>query len=92
MPWWNDNNKVTWGQKIIDTGAPIQIPNGKVAHGCILSIIGEPINEHGPIKGVKLFMPTPLPSSINRAGSIGSGAPIQILIGKATRERLMVTS
>ncbi|KAI5985717.1 P-loop containing nucleoside triphosphate hydrolase protein, partial [Pisolithus albus] len=43
------------GQKVVDTGAPIQVPVGKATLGCIMNVIGEPINEHGPIKGVKLF-------------------------------------
>ncbi|KAI5994417.1 P-loop containing nucleoside triphosphate hydrolase protein [Pisolithus albus] len=42
------------GQKVVDTGAPIQVPVGKATLGCIMNVIGEPINEHGPIKGVKL--------------------------------------
>lgn len=42
------------GQKVVDTGAPIQIPVGKATLGRIMNVIGEPIDERGPIKGVKL--------------------------------------
>jgi F-type H+-transporting ATPase subunit beta len=42
------------GQKVIDTGAPIQIPVGTATLGRIMNVIGEPIDERGPIKGVKL--------------------------------------
>ena len=40
------------GQKVVDTGSPIQIPVGRDTLGRIMNIIGEPINERGPIKGV----------------------------------------
>ncbi|KAI6102103.1 hypothetical protein F5141DRAFT_1241828 [Pisolithus sp. B1] len=46
---------LTRGQKIlIDTGTPIQILVGKGTLGRIMNITGEPIDEHGPIKGIKL--------------------------------------
>ncbi len=40
------------GQKVIDTGSPIQIPVGRDTLGRIMNVIGEPIDERGPIKGV----------------------------------------
>lgn len=42
------------GQKVVDTGAPIKIPVGKQTLGRIMNVIGEPIDERGPINGVKL--------------------------------------
>ncbi|KAJ8595444.1 ATP synthase beta chain [Rhizopogon salebrosus TDB-379] len=42
------------GQKVVDTGAPIQIPVGTATFGRIMNVISEPIDERGPIKGVKL--------------------------------------
>jgi F-type H+-transporting ATPase subunit beta len=42
------------GQKVVDTGAPIMVPVGKPTLGRIMNVIGEPIDERGPIKGVKL--------------------------------------
>ncbi|KAJ3527056.1 hypothetical protein NM688_g8179 [Phlebia brevispora] len=43
------------GQKVIDTGAPIQVPVGKGTLGRIMNVIGEAIDERGPIKGDKLM-------------------------------------
>lgn len=42
------------GQKVVDTGAPILVPVGTGTLGRIMNVIGEPIDERGPIKGVKL--------------------------------------
>ncbi|CDH58366.1 atp synthase f1 beta subunit [Lichtheimia corymbifera JMRC:FSU:9682] len=38
------------GQKVVDTGAPITIPVGNEVLGRIINVIGEPIDERGPIK------------------------------------------
>jgi F-type H+-transporting ATPase subunit beta len=37
------------GQKVLDTGAPIMIPVGPEVLGRIMNVIGEPIDERGPI-------------------------------------------
>ncbi len=37
------------GQKVIDTGAPIMVPVGAETLGRIINVIGEPIDERGPI-------------------------------------------
>ena len=37
------------GQKVIDTGAPIMVPAGPELLGRIVNVIGEPIDERGPI-------------------------------------------
>jgi len=42
------------GTKVADTGAPIMVPVGTATLGRIMNVIGEPIDERGPIKGVKL--------------------------------------
>ncbi|PWZ00137.1 ATP synthase F1, beta subunit [Testicularia cyperi] len=42
------------GQKVVDTGLPIQIPVGPGCLGRIMNVIGEPMDERGPIKGNKL--------------------------------------
>ena len=42
------------GTKVIDTGSPIMVPVGAATLGRIMNVIGEPIDERGPVKGVKL--------------------------------------
>jgi len=42
------------GQKVVDTGAPIMVPVGPECLGRIINVIGEPIDERGPIKTKKL--------------------------------------
>src|ERR1700753_1962713 len=37
------------GQEVIDTGAPITVPVGPACLGRIMNVIGEPIDEAGPI-------------------------------------------
>jgi F-type H+-transporting ATPase subunit beta len=44
------------GQEVSDTGAPITVPVGPETLGRILNVIGEPIDERGPI-GAKTFYP-----------------------------------
>ncbi|KAK0196743.1 P-loop containing nucleoside triphosphate hydrolase protein [Armillaria mellea] len=39
------------GQKVVDTGSPILVPVGTATLGRIMNVIGEPIDERGPIKG-----------------------------------------
>ena len=38
------------GQEVLDTGDPILVPVGKETLGRILNVIGEPVDERGPIK------------------------------------------
>ncbi|KAI9329315.1 ATP synthase subunit beta [Obelidium mucronatum] len=44
------------GQGVVDTGAPILVPVGAETLGRIINVIGEPIDERGPIKA-KHFAP-----------------------------------
>ena len=37
------------GSEVLDTGAPISVPVGPETLGRILNVIGEPIDERGPI-------------------------------------------
>lgn len=37
------------GQKVVDTGAPIRIPVGEETLGRIINVIGDPIDERGPV-------------------------------------------
>jgi len=42
---------VVRGQPVSDTGAPISIPCGNPSLGRIMNVIGEPVDERGPIDG-----------------------------------------
>ncbi len=42
------------GQEVFDTGAPISVPVGEGTLGRIMNVIGEPVDEAGPIKGSTL--------------------------------------
>ncbi len=37
------------GQEVADTGAPISVPVGKATLGRILNVVGEPVDEKGPV-------------------------------------------
>jgi F-type H+-transporting ATPase subunit beta len=37
------------GQQVLDTGAPIKVPVGRECLGRIMNVIGEPVDERGPI-------------------------------------------
>merc|ERR1740117_654891 len=43
------------GQKVVDTGSPICVPVGEGTLGRIINIIGEPIDELGPIDTKKFY-------------------------------------
>src|SRR5262245_51946171 len=50
------------GQEVTDTGQPILVPVGPGTLGRIMNVIGEPVDEAGPIKGAELraiHQPTP---------------------------------
>src|ERR1700743_2940446 len=49
------------GQEVVDTGAPIRVPVGPATLGRIMNVIGEPIDEAGPISHDQM-------SSIQREG------------------------
>jgi F-type H+-transporting ATPase subunit beta len=63
------------GQEVIDTGYPIRIPVGPQCLGRIMNVIGEPIDERGPITTAKV-------SSIHREAPLfveqGSGEELLI--------------
>merc|ERR1712076_303158 len=59
---------LTRGQKVEDTGAPIKVPVGEQTLGRIMNIIGEPIDELGPIdtkKTYSIHRPTPTFTEMN---------------------------
>ena len=41
------------GQPVFDTGSPIMVPVGPETLGRIINVIGEPIDERGPINTTK---------------------------------------
>ncbi|KAH8703011.1 mitochondrial ATP synthase-like protein beta subunit [Phaeosphaeriaceae sp. PMI808] len=41
------------GTEVIDTGSPITVPVGHATLGRIMNVTGDPIDERGPIEGVK---------------------------------------
>src|SRR5262249_11314614 len=41
------------GQEFTDTGQPIAVPVGPGTLGRIMNVIGEPVDEAGPVKGVE---------------------------------------
>ncbi|EJF91483.1 F0F1 ATP synthase subunit beta [Bartonella tamiae] len=41
------------GQAVVDTGSPIVVPVGEATLGRIMNVIGEPVDEIGPIKSKK---------------------------------------
>jgi len=53
------------GQEVTDTGAPILVPVGQALLGRIINVIGEPVDEAGPVKGesmrasIRRRQPTP---------------------------------
>ena len=38
------------GMEAIDTGAPISVPVGEATLGRIFNVLGEPVDEQGPVK------------------------------------------
>ena len=42
------------GQRVLDSGFPIRIPVGEATLGRIINVIGEPIDERGPVQTDKL--------------------------------------
>ena len=47
---------LTRGQNVLDTGSPISVPVGPETLGRILNVVGEPVDERGPLK-TKLTAP-----------------------------------
>src|SRR5271155_4089625 len=43
------------GQEVVDTGAPIMVPVGPETLGRILNVVGDPIDEKGPVGAKKFY-------------------------------------
>jgi F-type H+-transporting ATPase subunit beta len=52
---------LTRGQEVVDTGEPIAMPVGRETLGRILNVIGEPVDERGPVEA-KIRMPIHQPA------------------------------
>ena len=50
------------GMKAVDTGGPITVPVGPATLGRVLNVIGEPVDELGPVKAEKRY-PDPPPGA-----------------------------
>jgi len=46
----NSTDGLVRGQDVVDTGAPISVPVGEATLGRIMNVLGEPVDEVGPIK------------------------------------------
>ena len=72
------------GAEVIDTGAPISVPVGKNSLGRIFNVLGEPIDNKGPVKGEHLMpIHRPAPTLIeqsNRASILETGIKVIDLI------------
>lgn len=69
------------GQPVADTGAPIKVPVGPETLGRIINVIGEPIDERGPINTDKF---RPIHREAPSFEEQGSGADL-LITGKFTR-------
>ena len=62
---------LTRGMKARDTGNPIMMPVGREGLGRILNVIGEPVDEKGPVNAKKLYpIHRPPPSFEDQATSV----------------------
>jgi F-type H+-transporting ATPase subunit beta len=56
------------GQEVTDSGSPIMVPVGDATLGRIMNVIGEPVDEAGPIKGTSEYpIHQPAPSFQDQA-------------------------
>jgi F-type H+-transporting ATPase subunit beta len=63
------------GQEVTDTGAPIRVPVGEGTLGRIMNVIGEPIDERGPVKHRPRAPSTRRPSSSSSRRKRRSSSP-----------------
>lgn len=56
------------GYEVIDTGNPISVPVGDAVTGRVMNVIGEPVDERGPIKTDKFYpIHRPAPSLLDQS-------------------------
>jgi F-type H+-transporting ATPase subunit beta len=56
------------GQEVVDTGSPITVPVGPEILGRIINVVGEPVDERGPVKTKQRFpIHRPAPSFLDQS-------------------------
>src|SRR5579875_3897766 len=56
------------GQEVRDTGSPISVPVGPETLGRILNVVGEPVDERGPVKAAhSLPIHRPAPAYVDQS-------------------------
>ena len=56
------------GMKVVDTGGPIMVPVGPATLGRVLNVIGQPVDELGPVTAAKHYpIHRPAPSFVDQA-------------------------
>jgi F0F1-type ATP synthase beta subunit len=73
------------GQEVVDTGNPISVPVGPATLGRIMNVIGEPIDERGPIVTDKYL---PIHRDAPSFQDQGSGAEL-LITGKCLFKRCL---
>nr|P42469.1 RecName: Full=ATP synthase subunit beta; AltName: Full=ATP synthase F1 sector subunit beta; AltName: Full=F-ATPase subunit beta [Stigmatella aurantiaca]CAA54206.1 ATPase beta-subunit [Stigmatella aurantiaca] len=77
------------GQAVKNTGAPIQVPVGQGTLGRILNVIGEPVDERGPITSSQTWpIHRPAPTFVDqdvRVQAFETGIKVIDLLGPYTR-------
>ena len=58
------------GQEVVDTGAPITVPVGPETLGRIMNVIGEPIDEKGPVNTDEALPDPPRGAVLRGAGDL----------------------
>ena len=59
------------GQEVVDTGGPITVPVGPETLGRILNVIGEPIDEQGPVNTSQALPDPPRRAVLRGTGDLG---------------------
>src|SRR5579862_1812435 len=59
------------GQKVSDTGAPISVPVGEGTLGRIINVIGEPVDDAGPVQATAHYaIHRPAPAFVDQATEV----------------------
>ncbi|HKD41688.1 MAG TPA: F0F1 ATP synthase subunit beta [Myxococcaceae bacterium] len=77
------------GLAVKSTGAPIQVPVGKATLGRILNVVGDPVDERGPVRATKYFPihrpPPPFVDQDVRVQAFETGIKVIDLLAPYTR-------